>query len=117
MHRLRHVAELRVSNVDTHTREGEQPVRLCTFVDTVVGEELSIVLAVARFRVGPGPRLTVAGSERISVYTPPPMSEFFAGKSLGLRRCSDRRGVNPARLSLRNSHWPRQPPHGWTTAQ
>lgn len=31
--RLRSVAEMRVSNVDKHTREGEQPVRLCNYVD------------------------------------------------------------------------------------
>ena len=31
--RLRNVAELRVSNVDKHTREGETLVRLCNYVD------------------------------------------------------------------------------------
>ena len=31
--RLRRVAEMRVSNVDKHTREGEKPVRLCNYVD------------------------------------------------------------------------------------
>ena len=31
--RLRNVSELRVSNVDKHTREGEAPVRLCNYVD------------------------------------------------------------------------------------
>ena len=31
--RLRTVAEMRVSNVDKHTREGEFPVRLCNYVD------------------------------------------------------------------------------------
>ena len=33
MRRLRTVAEMRVSNVDKHTREGEYPVRLCNYVD------------------------------------------------------------------------------------
>jgi type I restriction enzyme S subunit len=31
--RLRNVAELRVSNVDKHTKEGEFPVRLCNYTD------------------------------------------------------------------------------------
>ena len=31
--RLRTVAEMRVSNVDKHTKEGEFPVRLCNYVD------------------------------------------------------------------------------------
>ena len=33
MRRLRTVAEMRVSNVDKHTIEGELPVRLCNYVD------------------------------------------------------------------------------------
>jgi type I restriction enzyme, S subunit len=33
MRRLRNVADLRVSNVDKHTKEGEIPVRLCNYVD------------------------------------------------------------------------------------
>ena len=31
--RVRTVAEMRVSNVDKHTKEGESPVRLCNYVD------------------------------------------------------------------------------------
>lgn len=31
--RVRNVAELRVSNVDKHTKAGEQPVRLCNYTD------------------------------------------------------------------------------------
>ena len=31
--RIRTIAEMRVSNVDKHTKEGEQPVRLCNYVD------------------------------------------------------------------------------------
>lgn len=31
--RLRNLVDMRVSNVDKHTREGEQPVRLCNYVD------------------------------------------------------------------------------------
>ena len=31
--RMRNVADMRVSNVDKHAREGEEPVRLCNYVD------------------------------------------------------------------------------------
>ncbi len=31
--RLQNVADMRVSNVDKHAREGEDPVRLCNYVD------------------------------------------------------------------------------------
>lgn len=33
VHRLRDLCELRVSNVDKHSRQHEQPVRLCNYVD------------------------------------------------------------------------------------
>ena len=33
MRRVGTVADLRVSNVDKHVKEGEQPVRLCNYVD------------------------------------------------------------------------------------
>ncbi len=33
MRRLRNIAEMRISNIDKHTREGESPVRLCNYVD------------------------------------------------------------------------------------
>ena len=31
--RSRNVVEMRVSNVDKHTKNGEQPVRLCNYID------------------------------------------------------------------------------------
>lgn len=39
--RLRTVAEMRVSNVDKHTREGEIPVRLCNYVDVYKNDRIT----------------------------------------------------------------------------
>ena len=39
--RLRTVAEMRVSNVDKHTREGEVPVRLCNYVDVYKNDRIT----------------------------------------------------------------------------
>ena len=59
--RLRTVAEMRVSNVDKHTKEGEIPVRLCNYTDVyknaVIDQSLEFMLATAapeeveRFRI------------------------------------------------------------------
>ena len=35
--RLKNVAEMRISNIDKHTKEGEYPVRLCNYVDVYRG--------------------------------------------------------------------------------
>ena len=40
VHRLRSVAELSVSNVDKHAREGEQTVRLCNYVDVYKNDRI-----------------------------------------------------------------------------
>ena len=39
--RIRTVAEMRVSNVDKHTREGEMPVRLCNYVDVYKNDRIT----------------------------------------------------------------------------
>ena len=39
--RLRTVAEMRVSNVDKHTKKGEFPVRLCNYVDVYKNERIT----------------------------------------------------------------------------
>lgn len=38
--RLRHVCDMRVSNVDKHTKPGETPVRLCNYVDVYKNERI-----------------------------------------------------------------------------
>ena len=49
--RLRTVAEIRVSNVDKHTKEAELPVRLCNYVDVYkndrITQQLPFMLATA----------------------------------------------------------------------
>ena len=40
MRRLRTLAELRVSNVDKHVRDGERPVRLCNYVDVYKNDRI-----------------------------------------------------------------------------
>ena len=38
--RLRNIAEMRISNVDKHTKEGERPVRLCNYVDVYKNDRI-----------------------------------------------------------------------------
>ena len=71
--RLKTFAEMRVSNVDKHVREGELPVRLCNYVDVYkndyITQELAFMRATAsmdeieRFRLEPGDVLITKDSE------------------------------------------------------
>ena len=71
--RLRTVAEMRVSNVDKHTMEGEFPVRLCNYVDVykndIIAQDMSFMSATAsqdeikRFRLGRDDVLITKDSE------------------------------------------------------
>ena len=71
--RLRRVADMRVSNVDKHVREGELPVRLCNYVDVYkndrITQETTFMRATAsvdeieRFRLEPGDILITKDSE------------------------------------------------------
>lgn len=71
--RLRHVAELRVSNVDKHIRDDEQPVRLCNYTDVYkhdrISERMPFMRASAsadeieRFRLNAGDVLITKDSE------------------------------------------------------
>lgn len=51
VHRLRNVADLRVSNVDKHTNDGEFPVRLCNYTDvyknSVITADMPFMTATA----------------------------------------------------------------------
>ena len=42
--RLRTVAEMRVSNVDKHSREGELPVRLCNYMDVYKNDRINLAM-------------------------------------------------------------------------
>ena len=52
--RLRNTAEMRVSNVDKHAREGEPPVRLCNYVDVYnhdhISQEIDFMRATATYK-------------------------------------------------------------------
>ena len=71
--RLRNLAEMRASNVDKHVREGEQPVRLCNYVDVYkhesIGPEIDFMAATAtadevkRFKLAAGDVLITKDSE------------------------------------------------------
>ena len=71
--RLRTVAELRVSNVDKHVKDGERPVRLCNYVDVYkndrIGRRMAFTSATAtpgeieRFRLRCGDVLITKDSE------------------------------------------------------
>ena len=71
--RLRTVAEMRVSNVDKHTRENEIPVRLCNYVDVYKNDRITEAIPfmsatasqgeIARFRLERGDVLITKDSE------------------------------------------------------
>ena len=71
--RLRTVAEMRVSNVDKHSREDEFPVRLCNYVDVYKNDRIIGAMPfmnatasrdeIARFRLEPGDVLITKDSE------------------------------------------------------
>ncbi len=71
--RLRTVAEMRVSNVDKHSREGEIPVRLCNYTDVYKNDHIKQGIAfmgatasmdeIERFRLERGDVLITKDSE------------------------------------------------------
>ena len=71
--RLRTVADMRVSNVDKHTNEGELPVRLCNYVDVYKNDYINRNMAfmratasrdeIERFRLERGDVLITKDSE------------------------------------------------------
>lgn len=73
MRRLRNTVDMRVSNVDKHTKDGELPVRLCNYVDVYkndrITDRLSFMKATAspsemdRFRLHLGDVLITKDSE------------------------------------------------------
>ena len=71
--RLRTVAEMRVSNVDKHSRDGERPVQVCNYVDVYKADRIQAGMPlmaatatseeVERFRLLPGDVLITKDSE------------------------------------------------------
>ena len=86
--RIRNVVDMRVSNVDKHTKEGELPVRLCNYVDVYkndrITEHLSFMRATAtekeieRFRLEPGDVLITKDSESWNQIGIPALVEYTA---------------------------------------
>ena len=46
--RIRNIAEMRVSNVDKHNQENEEPVRLCNYVDVYKNDRIWTAMAFMR---------------------------------------------------------------------
>ena len=71
--RLRTIAEMRVSNIDKHSRDGEWPVRLCNYVDVYKADRIQTGMPlmpatatseeIERFRLLPGDVLITKDSE------------------------------------------------------
>ena len=88
MRRLGTVADLRVSNVDKHVKEGEQPVRLCNYVDVYHNERISADVPfmartagrreIRRFRLAIGDVLVTKDSEDWTDIGVPALVEYAA---------------------------------------
>ncbi len=88
VNRLRHAAELLVSNVDKHSHEGEVPVRLCNYVDVYKNRRITDRLAfmratatpdeVHRFRIRVGDVLITKDSEAWNDIGVPALVEYEA---------------------------------------
>ncbi|MBI4537383.1 MAG: restriction endonuclease subunit S [candidate division NC10 bacterium] len=86
--RSRNAVEMRVSNIDKHTKDGEQPVRLCNYVDVYkndrITDRLSFMRATARpdeikrFRMEPGDVLITKDSESWNDIGVPSLVEYAA---------------------------------------
>lgn len=117
---LKHVARVRVSNVDKKTRDGEQAVRLCNYTDVYYGDVLSAradgyMLATASleqvrdFALRAGDTLLTKDSETaedigVSAYIADGADDFVCGYHLAIIR-PDAARVDPRYLSwcLRSS--------------
>ena len=87
--RLRTVAEMRVSNVDKHTRGDEIPVRLCNYVDVYKNDHITPNLPftsataspdeIERFRLEPGDVIITKDSETWDDIGVPSLVEKSAG--------------------------------------
>jgi type I restriction enzyme R subunit len=53
LRRLRHVLDMRVSNVDKHAKDGEEPIRLCNYVDVYKNERITERLSFMRATASP----------------------------------------------------------------
>jgi type I restriction enzyme, S subunit len=86
--KLKHAVDMRVSNIDKHTKEGELPIRLCNYVDVYkndrITERLSFMSATAmpeeieRFRLKAGDVLITKDSEAWNDIGVPALVQYTA---------------------------------------
>lgn len=86
--RLRHTVEMMVSNIDKHTKSGEQPVRLCNYVNVYKNEKITERLQfmrataskdeIARFRLQLGDVVITKDSEIWTDIGVPALVEYAA---------------------------------------
>ena len=101
LRRLRTISDMRVSNVDKHSREGETPVRLCNYVDVYkndrISEQMTFMRATAtpeeirRFRLKSGDVLITKDSESwddigVPALVTEPAADLISGYHLALLR-------------------------------
>jgi type I restriction enzyme S subunit len=104
--RLRNLVDMRVSNVDKHTREGEEPVRLCNYVDVYRNDHIRAGMnfmsatatseEIVRFRLVLGDVLITKDSEAWDDIGVPALvlesaDDLICGYHLALLRQRDRR--------------------------
>ena len=99
--RLRNAAEMRVSNVDKHSKDSEQPVRLCNYVDVYKNDRIRKRMAfmratatseeIERFRLKTGDVLITKDSETwndigVPALVEEPADDLICGYHLALLR-------------------------------
>ena len=99
--RLRNATDMRVSNVDKHVKDGEEPVRLCNYVDVYkndyINEQMNFMQATAtadeikRFRLEKDDVLITKDSETwddigVPALVTEPASDLISGYHLALLR-------------------------------
>ena len=99
--RLRTVAEMRVSNVDKHTKDDELPVRLCNYVDVYQNDHITPKIPfmcatasaeeIERFRLKRGDVLITKDSETwddigVPALVTDPMDDLICGYHLAMLR-------------------------------
>jgi type I restriction enzyme S subunit len=110
--RLKHLAQIKASNVDKKSVDGDVLVRLCNYVDVykndTITDELQFMSAtatkgqVAEFRLRSGDVIVTKDSESaddigVPAYVPESMDDVLCGYHLSLIR-SDRSQIEPAYL-------------------
>ncbi len=102
MTRLKHLAEVRVSNVDKKSYDGERPVRLCNYTDVYYGDALAAsrgdfmtatatAAQIANFRLEAGDTVLTKDSETaddigVSAYIAESAPDFVCGYHLAVLR-------------------------------